>query len=150
MNLEELGWDSFLHQHFRQYDGQGLSPARISSQEKNVYTAYSEFGELTGRVSGKFRYNAAAKSDFPTVGDWVATKVDPEMKRMIIHGVLPWRSSFFRTMLDDNRIIGEQAISANVDTVFLVSGLDTDTSTRLVERYMTQVSNSGAGYRHRA
>jgi len=144
MNLEELGWNSFFCEHFRQYEGKGLSPARISSQEKNMYTAYSEFDELTGRVSGKFRYNAAAKSDFPTIGDWVAVKVDLNMRKMIIRGLLPRKSGFFRTMLDNDRIIGEQAISANVDTVFLVSGLDTSMSTRLIERYITQVSSSGA------
>ncbi|MBU7047679.1 MAG: ribosome small subunit-dependent GTPase, partial [Theionarchaea archaeon] len=56
MNLHDLGWDLFFEQHFSSYEQEGFSPARICLEERNQYAAYSELGELTGNVSGRFRH----------------------------------------------------------------------------------------------
>lgn len=144
MNLHELGWEPFFEQHFASYKQEGFSPARICLEEKTQYTAYSEIGELTGKVSGRFRHNAQAKMDFPTVGDWVVVKGNVNTQRMTIHGILPRKSSFLRMMTDKDRLVEEQVISANVDTILFVHGLDRDVNLRLVERYKTQAQSSGA------
>lgn len=144
MDLEELGWNPFFQKHFQKFRDQGLSPARIAREEKNSYVAYCEGGELKGKVSGKFKYSATSKSDFPTVGDWVAVTTHPDAGRMVIQGVLPRRSKFSRKVASNlDLVTEEQVISANVDTVFLVIGLDTDFNIRRVERYMTLARDSG-------
>ena len=145
MNLEELGWDPFFEEHFSPYKDKGFSPARISLEERNLYTAYSELGELTGKVTGRFRHNTRSRSDFPTVGDWVAVKGNPRTGKMTIHGVLPRKTSFSRKVITtDGRITEEQVISSNIDTVFFVIGLDADFNIRRIERYLTLVRESGA------
>ena len=144
MNLHELGWEPFFEQHFASYRLEGFSPARICLEERNQYTAYSELGELTGNVSGRFRHNAQAKMDFPTVGDWVVVKGNLNTQKMTIHGVLPRKSSLLRMMTDKDRLVEEQVISANVDTILYVHGLDRDINLRLIERHRTQAQSSGA------
>jgi len=41
-------------------------------------------------------------------------------------------------------VTAEQAIAANIDTVFLVTGLDLNYNIRRIERYLTMAWNSGA------
>jgi ribosome biogenesis GTPase len=145
MDLEELGWDSFFETHFELYKNKGFLPARIALEERNLYTAYSELGELKGKVTGRFRHNTRSRSDFPVVGDWVAIKGNPSTKKMTIHGVLPRKSKLSRKAITtEGRVTEEQIISANVDTVFLVIGLDADFNVRRIERYLTIVQDSGA------
>ena len=145
MNLEELGWDPFFENHFEPYRKKGFSPARICLEERNLYTAYSEMGELTGRVTGRFRHIARSKSDFPAVGDWVIIKGNPKTQKMTIHGILPRKTKFSRKVITtEGNVTDEQVISANIDTVFLMIGLDADFNMRRIERYLTLVQESGA------
>ena len=145
MDLEELGWDPFFEAHFELYKEKGFLPARIAVEEWNLYIAYSELGELTGKVTGRFRHNARSRSDFPAVGDWVAVKGNKKTKKMTIHGVLPRKSKFSRKVATtDDRVTDEQVISANIDTVFLVIALDADFNMRRIERYLSLVQESGS------
>lgn len=145
MNLQELGWDSFFEKHFNPYKEKDFLPARIAVKQGNVYVVYSELGELAGKVTGRFKHNARSQSDFPTVGDWVAVKGNPRTQRMTIHGVLPRRTKFSRKMVStEGRVVEEQVISANIDIVFLIVGLDADFNIRRIERYLTIVQGSGA------
>ena len=145
MNREELGWDPFFEEHFSHYKDQGFSPARIALEERNLYVAYSEMGELTGKVSGRFRHNTRSRGDFPAVGDWVVVKGNPDTQKMTIHHVLPRKSKFSRKVVTtDGKLTEEQVVSANIDTVFLVIALDEDFNMRRIERYLTIVQESGA------
>jgi len=107
-----------------------------------MYTVYCEHGQLTARVSGKMRNDAQSKADFPAVGDWVAVAPRLDEKRATIHAILPRNSSFSRKVAGSET--DEQIVAANVDTAFLVSGLDGDFNLRRVERYLTLVWDSGA------
>ena len=69
------------------------------------------------------------RADLPAVGDWVAA--DDEA---VIHAVLPRFSQFSRKVA--GLVTEEQVVAANVDTVFLVSGLDGDFNPRRLERYV--------------
>jgi ribosome biogenesis GTPase len=73
----------------------------------------------------------------PAVGDWVA--VTPPAT---IASILPRRSAFIRKNagLDST----EQVLAANVDSAFLLAGLDDDFSLRRLERYITIAWESGA------
>jgi ribosome biogenesis GTPase len=60
----------------------------------------------------------------------------------LIHAVLPRKSKFSRKVAGQRT--DEQVVAANVDTLFLVSGLDGDFNPRRIERYLTAAWDSGA------
>ncbi len=139
MNLIELGWNQFFESHFEQFKAGNLVPARIAQEHKNIYTALDEHGECLAEVSGRFRFEADGK--FPAVGDWVAISRHDE-DRAIIQALLPRQSAFARKVAGEET--QQQIVAANVDTVFIVIGLDGNYSLRRVERYLTLAWESGA------
>ena len=69
----ELGWDAAWATTFAPFAAGGRRPARVIAVHKE--TAIVRDGDGVDRsagVSGRFRYDAVAASDFPAVGDWVA------------------------------------------------------------------------------
>ena len=142
MNLNDLGWNNFFNLSFQQYSQPGCIPARIAREERLNYHAYCEAGDLIAELSGKVRYMTGDRSSLPTVGDWVAVETRPGDSRGIIQGVLPRKSCFSRKVA--GLTTEEQALAANVDTVFLVTGLDNDFNLRRAERYLTVAWDSGA------
>ncbi len=150
MNLTDIGWNSFFERNFEKFKKQSLSPARVAQEHKRSYLVFSERVELTAEISGKFRYEAHSRGGFPAVGDWVAASIRPEEGRATIHAVLPRKSSFSRKailsggMPDTGGKTEEQVLAANVDTVFLVSGLDGEFNLRRIERYLAVAWDSGA------
>lgn len=150
MNLIELGWNSFFKQHFEQFKREGLKPGRVAREHKQRYAIYSQHGELIAEVSGKIRHAARSRSDFPAVGDWVAVAARPHERRATIQALLPRTSSFSRKavlsggMPDTGGKTEEQVLATNVDTVFLVCGLDGDFNLRRIERYLAVAWDGGA------
>lgn len=51
--LKELGWDSFFEEHFQVMKVPGSVPARVISESKGSYQIYSQYGELTAKISAK-------------------------------------------------------------------------------------------------
>ena len=94
------------------------------------------------RVSGRLRHRATVRVDFPGVGDWVAVEPPAEGADARIRAVLPRSSRFSRRAAGDPT--EEQIVAANIDTVFLVSGLDGDFNPRRIERYLVVAWDSGA------
>jgi ribosome biogenesis GTPase len=150
MNLIELGWNSFFEQHFDQFRKPGLDPGRVAREHRQRYVVYSEHGELIAEVSGRIRHGARSRGHFPAVGDWVAVSVRVDERKATIHALLPRRSGFSRKavlsggMPDTGGKTEEQVLAANVDTVFLVCGLDGDFNLRRIERYLAVAWDSGA------
>jgi len=141
MVLEELGWTPDREKEFEPFASRGWTPGRIAREHKHIYTVYGAAGECNARVSGKYRHEAGGKSDFPAVGDWVALEERPEEGTATIHTLLSRRSGFSRKSAGGT--VNEQIIAANVDTAFLVSGLDGDFNLRRIERYLTLAWESG-------
>ncbi len=143
-NLEDLGWNSFFQQHLQDTNIPGSVPARVSSESKGSFQVYSQYGELSARISGKMRHRTEAEEEYPTVGDWVVVKPLLDEQKGIIHAVLPRKSKFSRKAAGERT--EEQIVSANVDTVFIVSGLDggRNFNLRRIERYLTLAWSSGA------
>lgn len=65
-----------------------------------------------------------------------------ESRKATIHSILPRKSKFSRQSVGG--ITTEQIVAANIDTVFLVSGLDGDFNPRRIERYLVLAWESGA------
>ena len=149
MELKALGWSSFFEKHFAQFRDEKAIPARVFSIGKDICDVFSEHGELHAKIAGKIYYDAASKGDFPAVGDWVVLKHEIGEAYSSILEILPRQSCFSRKVSGSRKsksrgVTEEQVIAANIDTVFIVIGLDRDYNLRRIERYLTLVYNSGA------
>ncbi len=142
MLLSDLGWNSFFDIHFEPFRNQGFSAMRIIRVNREKYSAYGEQGEYTCQISGKFRFETDSKGKYPTVGDWVAVSICINEKKATIRALLPRKSVFSRKVA--GQITDEQAVAANIDTVFVVVGLDDNFNLRRVERYLSVAWDSGA------
>jgi ribosome biogenesis GTPase len=143
VNLSALGWNPRLAEAFEPHAATGLSPARIALEHTHIYRIFAESGEWLARVSGRLRHRAEGRVDFPAVGDWVAAELpaDQDGEARIV-AVLPRASHFSRRAAGDPT--EQQIVAANIDTVFLVSGLDGDFNPRRIERYLVVAWDSGA------
>ena len=117
-------------------------PARVALEHTHIYRVLTADGEWLARVSGRLRHEAAQRADFPAVGDWVARRAAGDRRRRADPAVLPRSSRFSRRAAGDPT--EEQVVAANIDIVFLVSGLDHDFNPRRIERYLVVAWDSGA------
>jgi ribosome biogenesis GTPase / thiamine phosphate phosphatase len=142
--LTQLGWDAFFQNNFQLMKIPGSMPARVLSEAKGSYRVSSQYGELTARVSGKMRYQAGTKDQYPAVGDWVIISPSVNEQKATIQAILPRKSKFSRKVAGGRT--EEQVVSANIDTVFIVSSLDggRNLNLRRIERYLTLARSSGA------
>ncbi|WP_253905577.1 ribosome small subunit-dependent GTPase A [Bacillus sp. THAF10] len=120
----------------------GFAVGRVMLEHKRMYRVAAENGEWLAEISGKYRYSAVAKEDFPAVGDWVVISERPLEKKATIHATLPRFSKFSRKAA--GLVTEEQIVAANVDTVFLVQSLNDDFNARRLERYLIMAWESGA------
>jgi ribosome biogenesis GTPase / thiamine phosphate phosphatase len=130
MQLEELGWNGF-------FAGQGHAgvPGRVTAANRERFLVWTEEGEVEASVSGRLRY---AGLDWPAVGDWVALRQDSP----VIENVFERRTLLSRKQA--GRAMDEQLLAANIDVLFIVSGLDHDFNERRIERYLVVARQSGA------
>lgn len=142
MNLTQLGWSDRFAPSFEPYCQQGFGAGRVVVEYRNSYLVYTAQGEQIAEVTGKFRHQARGLQDFPAVGDWVVLRSQTLEQKATIHAILPRFSKFSRKVAGSTT--EEQVIATNVDTVFLVSGLDGDFNLRRIERYLVLVWESAA------
>ena len=120
----------------------GLTLGRIVLQEKGLYHVITASeGEQSAEVSGKFRFEASGPSDFPAVGDYVMVDTN-NGDTAIIHRILHRRSLFLRRAAGTSNT--EQAVAANIDTVFICMALNNDFNLRRLERYLAAAWESGS------
>jgi ribosome biogenesis GTPase len=150
MDLHDLGWRDYFSQHFAQYTTMSLAPARVSLQHKQRYHLICGQGEFVGEVTGRLLHRSTSRADLPVVGDWVAVSVRQNEGAATIHAVLPRQTGLSRkAVLAGGPGYGEgkteeQVLAANIDTVFLVGGLDNDFNVRRLERFAAVAWDSGA------
>jgi ribosome biogenesis GTPase len=142
MLLSQLGWISYFGACWEKSRKPAWTPARVISQQRGLWRVAGEFAECWGEASGSLRVEADAGGDWPAVGDWVAVEILGGDGRPLIQKVLSRRSKFVRKVA--GRRVEEQVIAANVDTAFVVMGLDGDFNVRRLERYLAQCWESGA------
>ena len=142
MDLSVFGWDDEFEKCFQSFRESGLSPARVVESNRFIFNLMSESGLITGKLSVKFRKGLYNIADYPTVGDWVAYRYNDQTGYSSIHGMLGRRSKFSRKV--KGKASQEQVIAANIDTIFIVSGLDRDFSIRRLERYTALAADSNA------
>ena len=140
-SLRALGWGAHFEEAFAAHAGDGLVPARVAVQHRGAYVVWSEHGELSAELTGRLRYDAVSAAELPAAGDWVAVRPLDD-GQALIHAVLPRQTAVSRKTAF--RATEEQVLAANVDVVFILTGLDRDFSVRRVERYLATVWESGA------
>jgi ribosome biogenesis GTPase len=140
--IEALGWDDAWASELARLEDDNLIPARVAAQHRGEFVLWSEAGELRAELPGRLRYDAGVGGSLPAVGDWVAAQVRALEGRATIRSVLPRRTAISRKQAFKEAV--EQVLAANVDTAFLLNGIDTDFSARRLERYLTLAWESGA------
>ncbi len=142
VDLIELGWDDTWARAFAPHAADGLVPARVAIEFNHIYRLYAESGELQAQQAGRMRHEALSREQLSAVGDWVAARPTAGEASATIEAILPRRSRFSRKVAGE--LTEEQIVSANIDTVFLVMGLDGDYNPRRLERYLLLAYDSGA------
>jgi ribosome biogenesis GTPase len=140
-NLAALGWDGWFEERFAAFEREGLEPARVIAEHRERYIVATAGGEMPAEITGKLQFSGVSPADFPKTGDWVAVQVFAGEGKAIIHGILPRRTRFSR------RAAGikteEQVLAANIDTLFIVQGLDHNYNRMRLLRYLSSVKGSG-------
>jgi len=142
MPLTELGWTSYFESFFEEYRPAGHIALRVVKENRGIYNATDGVRDLACEVTGKFAFNAEGKGAFPAVGDWVVATEVPNEPKAMIHAVLPRKSAFIRNVAGETT--DEQVVAANVDTVFIITGLDLNFNLRRIERYLALAWESRA------
>ena len=141
MDLTSLGWNEGLQRAFAPWQEQGLRAGRVVRAHRGTWDVWLGEEEVTAKVPGSTWNKARSARDLPAVGDWVAVKT-AERRKPLIRAVLPRTSVFTRKAAGMRE--KEQVIAANIDTVFVLMGLDSDFSSRRLERYLTATREAGA------
>jgi len=134
--LDGLGWDDGWSSALEQLQEDNLVPARVAAHHRGAYVVWTADGDVRARAAGRLFYEHEVGAPIPAVGDWVG------LRDTTITAILPRRSAFIRKRAGNSS--DEQVLAANVDTAFLLAGLDDDFSLRRLERYITTAWDSGA------
>jgi len=137
--LSSYGWSPALQHDFQPYADQGLVPARVVVQQRNLYRIITEGGEIEGRISGRFARDAE-EGGYPVTGDWVAVEMKGDAA--VIAHVLPRTTAFTRMAAGTAKDM--QVVAANVDMALLAASLNADLNLRRLERYLATAYESGA------
>lgn len=134
MFLEKFGWNSHFESEFVRVRQPAAEPARVALADRERFLVWTQSGEAEAAAGGRFRH---LSEDWPVVGDWVVL----EQGCRISH-VLQRQTAFSRKQ--PGAAIREQVITANIDILFVVCGLDGDFNLRRIERYLLLAWESGA------
>lgn len=141
MLIEELGWSPRFAEAFESLAAKGCSPGRVVSQHSD-YTVVTAEGAVRCIPAGRLKFHAGTARELPVIGDWVAVRIEKNQATSFITQVLPRKSSLVRKVPGDPT--QAQAIAANIDIAFLVSGLDLEFNPARIERYIVFARESGA------
>ncbi|MCB9830941.1 MAG: ribosome small subunit-dependent GTPase A [Planctomycetes bacterium] len=137
--LGELGFGPFFA---RQVDRDDAVLARIAAVHRERLEVFTATGPASARLAGRLLRDLD-EAALPAVGDWVLLRGAPPAGEIaIIETILDRRSSLERGAA--GRATRNQVVAANVDLVFVVSGLDGDYNPRRLERYLARIWASGA------
>jgi ribosome biogenesis GTPase len=141
MSLQSLGWNARLEAASQVFSGSDLRPMRVAREDRDRYTLLTPEGAVPGVLTGRYRHEARSRAGMPTVGDWVMAHHGSGSPATIA-ALLPRASAFMRKVAGETT--EEQVVAANIESVFLVCGLDGDFNPRRIERALTAAWESGA------
>ncbi len=137
-NIEKLGFDKWFEEEAETARQNDYQIARVISVNKNSFVVSDGINDIYAELTGKYLFNSASSTDFPTVGDWVYTQIFDENSLAIIHDILPRKSLLKRKTSGKN--IEYQLIAANIDTAVIMQSLDSNYNLRRLERYLVMIN----------
>ena len=117
----------------------GQRLARVIAQHRNGYRLHDGTEEFSAQPAPRFLRRSTPHDERPAVGEFV---VAAGTSSAIIERVLERRTLLSRAAAGERH--QRQIIAANIDTVFVLMGLDGDFNPRRVERYLVLIEGSGA------
>ena len=139
ITLEDLGYGPFFESSLKNLELSDYSIARVIAEYKEVYRVKGISREYLARITGKHRFNASQREDYPSVGDWVAiNKIDK--KKAIIHDILPRKTILSKKYSGKKKT---QIIATNIDVAFIIESVDRDYNLNRFERYLVLVNDGG-------
>jgi len=134
IDLQSYGWrDSMLPEN-----ADGL-PARVTAVHRERYELVCEYGIIFGKLKTSVYYGQ--EEEFPTAGDFVLIHYNDTGDSQIVR-TMPRKSCFIRRDPGPNAF--DQAVAANIDTVFIMTSLNQDFNVNRIERYVIMAWQSGA------
>ena len=131
MQLEMLGWNGF----FAGQASEGV-PGRVASAIRERFLVWTENGRSGGGAgvdkSAPMRFVMAGGGRLGGASAGCAGDRAGLRRRSVLSRKQPGRA------------IDEQVLAANIDVLFIVSGLDRDYNERRIERYLVVARQSGA------
>lgn len=118
---------------------QGILTARVTAVHRERYEVITEKGPMFARIKS-VAFRDVEVSSYPTVGDTVHLLHNEQGDSLIVE-VCPRKSMFIRKIA--GKPVGEQAVAANFDEVFILASLNRDFNVRRIERYATLAWQSG-------
>ncbi|HEV8267574.1 MAG TPA: ribosome small subunit-dependent GTPase A [Thermoanaerobaculia bacterium] len=139
--LVSYGLTPEIESFFETRRAEGLVLARVLSENRDVWEVATESGVVPAEAFGRLYHAAASREELPAVGDWVAVRLLDGEERAFIDEVLPRRTLLARK--EAGRGSGRAVLAANVDTLFVVTGLDHDLNTNRIQRYAALAADGG-------
>lgn len=140
MDLKKLGFDNWFQEQLNNYSRHDLKLARVTTVNRDNYLVRTEYGEVPAELSGRMIFNIDTNLDMPTVGDWGLVQSIDSHSMVIIHDILPRKTVLKRK--DSSKSIAYQLIAANIDTAFIMQGLDSNFNINRLERYLVMVNEN--------
>ena len=113
--------------------------ARVIAQHRNGYRLHDGTTEFPAQPAPRFLRRSTPHEERPAVGDFVVAN---DASPAIIERIVERRSLLSRAAAGERH--QRQLIAANVDSVFVLMGMDGDFNPRRVERYLLLIEGSGA------
>ena len=139
-HLLRMGWTSHFQTQLEHLSNDGFFPARVVGVRKNSFRTSNGEREWLATPAGRLKHDACGL--YPVTGDWVLM-TDAVISKVLVRRNALSRGSSGTRDKQDAQPQKQQVIAANLDTVFIVSGLDRDFNPRRIERYLTLVYNCG-------
>ena len=138
--LRQMGWPDDAILNAAVAAAQGNRVARVVGQHRSAYVVATEIDQsLRVQPPAPWTRPRVDPETRAIVGDWVV--LDEDCKNIL--SLLPRHSVLKRAAAGEH--YKAQLISANIDHVLVVCGLDGDFNPRRIERYLLLVQASGAG-----
>ena len=117
----------------------GVALARVVAQHRAGYEIHDGIAAFNAQPAPRFLKRGLDPAERPAVGDFVLiTPGTPPL----IERIVPRRTLLARAAAGERH--QRQIIAANIDTVFVLNGLDGDLNPARIERYLVVVQGSGA------
>ena len=133
--LARIGWRGPV----RDEAPAGARIARVVAQHRAGYEIHDGSGVFNAQPAPRFLKRGLDPAERPAVGDFVvvAAGTPPQIDQ-----VLPRRTVLARAAAGERH--QRQIIATNIDTVFVLNGLDGDFNPARIERYLVLIEGSGA------